>query len=274
MSSISYLKAVAHEFRATVTSESENAFCAAIEIIRGGGETETFHLRFVEAGDQIDVFESDPRRLPAACLERHIQSDGSFCLNYADAEPSKVHDLESARRFWSRVDRYLRVQLTAGELRRWPAQSNARAHGLAAEPQARAERIAAQLGDGVLQDLRLGRLSVQRVEKRGKGSRLELWRSGKRIARIDARGSLISTKVPCFCDSTSAVAHPIEVCANHAVLAHDLIKLMQSWKVNHDRYVQLLVEAGYRCCQSLDQCEVRRAIAALETTTHRGKKKS
>lgn len=259
---LDHLKAVAREFRATVLSEDANSFDASIEIVRGGGEREVFQLRILDEESVIRVREGDPRRLPVACLERHILSSGLFCLSYSEAEPSSVTDEQTAKALWIRIDRFLQAQLTANDIRKWAAQSNARAHGDAAQLQLRAETIAEQLGPRLLHDLRLGRLRVQRVDKRGK-MRLELLRNGKRIARTGIEGGLVSTKLPCFCDKSERTPCPIGECGNHAVLAPDLIRDIYVWRKLHALFVVKLVASGYRCCGTLDVCEVRDAVEAF-----------
>jgi E2 ubiquitin ligase family protein len=260
--SLDFLKIVASEFRTTVMSEESDAFVVRFEAIRASGETEVFHLRIVDSGDIPRVYECEPQRLPTRCLDRHILGDGWFCLSWPPGEASEVRDETTARLFWSRVERFLQCQLAANALRRWPAQSNVRAHGDAAAYQDRAEELAAQFGPVVLQDVRLQRFKVALAAKPGR-VRLELLRTGRRVARIHCKGGLVTTMTRCFCDEATANDVAIGACRNHAQIAPDLIRAIYLWHKKHEEFVQGLVASGYRCCGTLDVCEIRNAGAPL-----------
>ncbi|MEO7323227.1 MAG: E2 domain-containing protein [Dokdonella sp.] len=264
---LDHLKAVASEFRATVTSENSDSFIVRFEVVRADEAVEVFHLRVVDGtvNEAIPkVFECEPQRLPTFCLERHIVGTGSFCLSWNPGEPSEVLDAETARAFWSRVDRFLQCQLTASALRKWPAQRNARAHGKAAGYQNIAENLAAQLGPNALRDLRVSKFTVQRVVTRGK-VRLELHRDGQRVARIAINGSLISTMTRCLCDESARTRVSIGECHDHAEVVADLIRALYLWRETHSEFIRTIVAGGSHCCGTLDVCEIRRAGAALST---------
>jgi hypothetical protein len=263
--SLEHLKAVASDFLATVSSETPDSLVVRFEIVRADGVREIFHLNIVDNGSFPKVSEREPHRLPSRCRDRHIRGDdGWFCLSWNPGEPSEVVDAETARAFWSRLDKFLQAQLTASTLRRWPAQSNARAHGDAAAFQDLAEEIAAQFGPNVLRDVRLRRFKVARAIKPGK-VRLELLRDGRRVARVPLRGGLITAKTRCFCDEAAITAAEIGVCRNHAELAPALIRAIDRWHTEHDAFVRKLVASGYRCCGTLGMCEMRSAGAPLST---------
>lgn len=260
---LDHLKAVASEFRATVTAEESDFFTAHIDIIRPGGTIEAFHLRIVDNEAFPKVYECEPRRLPAWCLERHILGDGWFCMSWNPGEPSAVSDESSARAFWARLDRFLQSQLTASTLGKWPAPSNARAHGGdAASFQQEAEEIAAQFGVNVLRDLRRGDLTVSRVVKPGK-DRFELLRQGRRVARVPLKGGLITTLTRCFCDAADSTRAPIGACGDHAKLAPDLIRAIYRWRRKHAEFLRERIAAGRECCGSLEVCELRSAGAPV-----------
>lgn len=52
--------------------------------------------------------------LPAACLERHIMPDGSFCLGAAEFGLPRVEDAQSAAQWWFHVQTFLALQTLAG----------------------------------------------------------------------------------------------------------------------------------------------------------------
>lgn len=81
--------------------------------------------------------------LPENCIQRHMNTDGSFCIGYE--APSSVTDLPSAQRWWELLLGYLRCQDIADLTRRWPPNRGL-SHGDAAAIQLKAEVIADQLG--------------------------------------------------------------------------------------------------------------------------------
>lgn len=259
---LGHLKTVAAEFRATVLVEEPEFFTAQIDVVRPGGTVETFHLRIVDNDPFPKVYECEPRRLPAWCIERHILGDGWFCMSWNPGEPSAVSDEASARAFWARLDRFLQSQATASTLLKWPAPSNARAHGVAATFQNEAEEIAAQFGVDLLRDLRRGDLTVARVVKPGK-VRLELFRHNRRIARVPPNGGLVTTMTRCFCDAAETTRAPIGACGNHANIAPDLIRAIYLWRKEHAEFVRERIAAGRECCGSLEVCELRSAGASI-----------
>lgn len=260
---LDYLKAVALDFGATVMSEDVDAFTVRFHVVRADAVVEVFHLRIVDSEFIPKVFECEPRRLPTSCIDRHIVGNGAFCLSWNPGEPSAVTDASSAAKFWSRVDRFLQCQLTASELRQWPARSNARAHAKAATYQHHAEVLAAQLGPNVQRDLQRARLTVQHVAKRGK-VKFELLRNGRRVARVTSGGPLVTTMTRCICDESAITGLSIGDCHDHAEVVADLIRTIYLWRRTHGKFVRDLVAAGQRCCGTLDVCEIRNAGALIE----------
>ncbi|WP_020179951.1 E2 domain-containing protein [Methylopila sp. M107] len=92
----------------------------------------------------VDVAETTPGTVfPADCPERHINSDGSFCVGYGAGEVILTRD--DAIVWWGLVEEYLRLQRIAARTRRWPARK-AIAHGKAGPHQIRAIEAACELG--------------------------------------------------------------------------------------------------------------------------------
>lgn len=79
------------------------------------------------------------RQLPAFCPERHINSDGTFCLGL---ERAAILDEEGARAFWQTLRTFLLSQQYAEKHGRWPP-GRGLSHGDAAYDQLSAEKAAA-----------------------------------------------------------------------------------------------------------------------------------
>jgi len=114
------------------------------------GDTITFDLR-VEAhvGGGITVRERQAKRLPAFCPERHINSDGTFCLGYGDEVlASGPRTLMEAQRWWETMGWFLRLQYLAEVTGQWKAR--AWPHGEAAKYQQEIESLMERLPRAVL----------------------------------------------------------------------------------------------------------------------------
>ena len=81
--------------------------------------------------------------LPDNCLQRHMNTDGSFCIGYG--APREVVDLAGGERWWSLLLGYLQCQDIAQLTRRWPPNRGL-SHGDAAALQLEAESLANKLG--------------------------------------------------------------------------------------------------------------------------------
>jgi len=87
--------------------------------------------------------EVEARLLPRNCIQRHMNTDGSFCIGFE--APRLVVDEAGGNRWWSLLLGYLRCQDVATTTRRWPPNRGL-SHGEAASAQIEAEVLADELG--------------------------------------------------------------------------------------------------------------------------------
>lgn len=128
-----------------LTTETGDAVEGRAEVRAASGPGKTVaSLRIWVAVNEVEVAEAKPgSEFPADCPERHINSDGSFCLGYGAGEA--VYDLDDAIVWWGLLEEFLRLQRVAARTRRWPARK-AIAHGPAGPHQVRALEAARELG--------------------------------------------------------------------------------------------------------------------------------
>lgn len=107
------------------------------------GEVRRFRLRIrPNKVGGVDVFEQDEdRRLPAACPERHINGNGSFCIGLDDAPD--LTTVAGVDIFWARLAGFLSLQVYAGDTQTWPENKSWR-HGQAGYSQRELERLCAE----------------------------------------------------------------------------------------------------------------------------------
>lgn len=255
---LSLLRSVAPEFGATLEPSSAEGQIALKLTLPSGHEC--YFSLVVQANEShVVVMEAEPRQLPAFCPDRHINSDGSFCLGWGAEDPRVVTDMESARIWWATLVRFLQRQHVATQRRQWPGNGHDRAHGDAALDQATAERCADMLGPDFARDLRRGRITVRHDGRRA-NPRLELWRGEKRIARaFVGSGQLVSARLRCPCDDAIATRAAIADCRNHEQVIEALILAIHRWRIKERDYLQDLVREGRRCCGTLSACGLRDA---------------
>lgn len=215
----------------------------------GGGTPPRFRLVVASEGGRLQVREhADDRRLPAACPQRHVNPDGTFCLGWSTEDPSLVRDVQGARNWWGNVVAFLGQQLYAESRRQWPVGQE-RAHGDAARWEFAAEVLAEMLGSGFLQDLKAGRL----ILRRGCNGVLALERCGQRVfAMGDSARRVANLRSPCPCSSTGR-GLALGSCGNHAEVARNLIRALSG----RDRAEALFfreLATEMRCCGTMDRC--------------------
>jgi hypothetical protein len=252
---LAHLLAVAPGFGVTVRAQSASDANVGVEVVSPSGAATVFELTVRCDTERPLVFEREPRQLPTMCIERHINDNGSFCLEWPAIA---VTDTTSAVHFWSQVARFLEHQRTATALRRWPGAQNDRAHGEAAQPQSEAEMLARALGPGVEAGLRRGEYRVRRVAKRG-NTRLELYRGNSRLVQVRLPGlTLIGNFPRCICDVAMQARGASPTCAEHAHEVASFVEALERWHRLHARHIDLMVARGYQCCGTLNECEIAR----------------
>lgn len=257
--------ATAPQFGAVaIVADSVNTLDVRLDVPLASGAAHPFHLRVECTGFQVRVFEREPRLLPEFCIERHINDGGSFCLGWSQDGPLQIRDEAAAVEFWSQLVRFLEHQIAASKLGRWPGTEHARAHGEAAEPQERAEVAARALGPKVHRDFLHGDLLIRAVTK-GRKRRLELWRRGRRVARVHAStGALVSLNLPCICDRSAHQRVPIGSCGDHAKQVAALVSNAHERRRLEREYIEHLRGAKKACCGTLKKCGLRERNPQME----------
>lgn len=258
------LHSVAPEFGATLAVEGDTA-TTTIVITLPSGKQQAFELSLSAVDSRVSVRESQPGQvLPAFCPDRHINSDGTFCLGWGAQNPNNIIDEASARTWWSALVRYLSSQVTANKRKVWPGSENDRAHGDAAQYQETAESAARTLGLVFEHDLRNGNFCI-RSDRRRRNPRLELYRSGKRIARVFLNsGRLVKDRIACPCDAPAAPQ--IAACSDHAKSLEVFTLAKYQQHLQEKRYLDGLVAEGKQCCGTLQNCGLREASSRRART--------
>lgn len=253
MSPIEHLNSVAHAHHARLISlAGEVAVYGVRPPSPSGAPVAELILEISRMADTVTVRERDPIVLPAFCAERHINTDGSFCLYWGEVEPSAITSTGDAEAWWGKVLTFILRQRSAAALRRWPGKADARAHGsTAARFQALAEENATALGPRFLTSLRDNRL---RVKKRGP-DRIALTRDGRRMFTVLKNGKRVMTlRQRCKCDEAESLRLPIASCGNHRRELAELVINLEGWKRSETAFYDYLRSVNQACCGTMDDC--------------------
>jgi hypothetical protein len=253
MIQLDHLRAVAGVFCATELTRGKGAAQYQVEITLASMATALYSLQVIAlTGGRVAVREDPAAKLPRCCPDRHINQDGTFCLNWDEANPLPVVDEASARRWWDYLVKFLRCQEVASALRKWVCPGYA--HGDAAKYQRQAEQAATRLGPQVMSWFDEGRLLTRRRERHGR-VRIELLKDGVVLARVSQRsGQLTDRKAPCICSAQDAC--PIAECGEHAADLQALVTALYEWRIRELSFIRDLSRSGIRCCRTLEQCSL------------------
>ena len=218
-----------------------NELVLALDAVSPDGATTRFELVGMVDGGKPKFKERVQHLLPAFCPNRHINSDGTFCLS------SPRHSSELATEPLPVLLKFLRLQLSAERDGRWPTTTEW-AHGDAATHQLKAEEAAARISP------EWHRLLVEKkLKRREKGrfvsilaeeKRFSIWRKEQRVATLRQR---------CFCGRSNCA---VVQCGTHAADAVELVKelsLMDKAEADFWRRFD-----GRQCCGTMKNCPLKK----------------
>ncbi len=216
------------------------------------GRIVPYCLTVTQYENTLKVKESVPKNLPAFCPQRHINSDGTFCLGFGSDFPREVSSEDAARVWFETLYKYLQIQARAANLRVWPGNSQW-AHGGASTHQLKAMVASLKISTEIRTTLDKGELTV-RQRSSNKRKILEVLRHGVVIFRIwDRSKKVINMKKPCFCNSSER-RRPRRIgrCSDHAMQAVSLAFAMRDMELEEQRFWASY--AGRSCCGTCDIC--------------------
>lgn len=243
--------ALADEYGARAEPVEDGSVIVTVSPATPGGAPDPFRLALSFEKGVVRVRQAPGEaRLPPFCPGRHINPDGSFCLGWRDENPSQVRTPEEAGEWWASVLVFLGYQQYAEYMRAWPPGCE-RAHGMAAEYEARAESLAASFGLAFLHDLRTRRLRLRRMSG---GLRLEC--EGVRVFALPkGRTSVVNLRAACPCASSRRKV-VLKRCGNHAQAAAELIEAMANLEEAEAQFFRTFADVA-ECCGTMAICPLR-----------------
>lgn len=258
MSALSFVADVAADYSATVTHLGSSEVELTVNIRRADGRVVSYDIVAYQKGDDVFAKEKTPSRLPAFCPERHINSDGSFCLYWQEHDEMGVADVAAAHRWWQTLREFLLLQERVARLGRWPGEGWA--HGSAAHYQNHAEAAASALGRAVSEALQEGRLLVKAGPKvsHPNGPTLRAYIDGVHVYTVWRKiGRITNKRQPCICARGKiSRRNKFRSCGDHASQAAQLATSMVEWKEAEAAFWAVFRDT--ECCGTCDDCPLRK----------------
>lgn len=247
------------ELGALAEKASDSRCVFSLLLSLSDGNSVPYRLEVADTGKGVTVKEVTPSNLPGFCPQRHINSDGTFCLTWRAVDGLQVGSVEDARRWWKTLWKFLTLQVLAGKMHRWP-NNNAWAHGSAAFHQLKAQEAAARLGGCFPSALSSGEITVKWQRRHGLslGHTLQVFVRNKRVYSVwlDS-GKVVNKKQRCFC-GLSGLKRPVRLrrCGDHAVAAAELALQMVLREKAEQSYWQGFQDKP--CCGTCDACPLQK----------------
>lgn len=255
ISAIALIVQAAPDFGGVCTRDSGDSAILDLPVELVDGRSILYKLLLKQDGERVTAQEETPQHLPSFCPERHINSNGTFCLYYADVTRLDVIDKVSAIAWLETVYKFLRLQERARIKRRWP-NNNVWAHGNAASYQLLAESAATAINDKMASALADNRLHLKQRHSMGRPI-LELSIDGFLIYRVwELEKRVINQRQRCFCGwSGLRVPKRLRSCADHATRACELALALCEWKKAEKLYWDSMKEKI--CCGTCNSCPLQ-----------------
>lgn len=250
---VEILASAAPAYGITPLPSTNSCLRAAVPVLLTDGSLHGYELEVQERGGRPCVREvTRGARLPAFCPMRHINADGSFCLNWEPYESLALEATADGATWWGAVLQFLRLQERARRLRRWPNRREW-AHGDAAVHQRKALEAAAAVSPRLFDRLFQGRVAAVRSKgcsSRGNSVRLQV--DGRAMARVfvkQRRPATLRQACPCGQDERPLT---LRRCRDHADRLVEIIGAMQDMATAERAFWKSF--EGKPCCGTINGC--------------------
>ncbi len=229
----------------SIDEKAEILQVVAFPLLDGGVTGEPCALTIKYAHNNISVFETfRGKKLPSACPERHINSDGSFCTQLDAGK--EITTKEAAENWWAALASFFRCQYFAENRRYWPPERWL-SHGAAAVDHLAMETIAKELG--------------WEEEVKAAIEYKEGWLAGELPRNQKNSSTLVSQRLPCprGCRKKKGKrSHPIsrrDCC--HKQQISRLVYHENNRRKKEAMYTQMLLNEGVTCCGTMNNCPLK-----------------
>ncbi len=231
-----------------------------INLKRVDGKTVPYQLEIHAVKNNKVVVSELTQLLPKCCPERHINSDGTFCLSWQDDIDLSIIDIEKAAFWWQTLIGFLLKQERVHKKRQWPDQ-NAWAHGSAAKFQRDALSALDQVGANFKTLVFSDSIQVTyHKTNKGNGSYYKGFRNGllwyvvwEKFQRV----AILRQKCLCGSKNRKHYKSTLRNCSNqlHQKYFVDFAINYYHWKIEEANF--WVDFKGKSCCGTLDECPLK-----------------
>lgn len=247
-----------HDSEITIQSHEDTTLYVLLNLQRVDGKIVPYQLKInATQGAKVVVSEVTPQLLPVCCPERHINSDGTFCLYWEDDIDLGITTIDKATLWWQTLISFLLKQERAKKKREWP-DKDAWAHGSAAEFQRSALSALDQIGVDFKNSVMLESIQVTyHKANKGNGSYYKVLKNGlpwyivwEKFQRI----ALLRQKCLCGSNSKRRYKNTLRNCSkqSHQKYFVDFAINFYHWKTEEAAFWAHF--KGKSCCGTLDEC--------------------
>lgn len=254
--SLHALSLVAGDYQAkSVNLNHQDKAIYRLELNYADGSVNDFNIELTAKDAFVSVKELKPNHLPAFCPERHINVDGTFCLGFKSVDNLEVYDESSAREWWGRLLNFLKLQIRAARLRKWPG--DAWAHGNAAKFQNNLKLLAQQLGQSFVSNLNQNKFRVERKIISGcNRAVLRLYCESSMVFAVwEVTKCVANTRQRCVCDLIRGKRRMrMRSCGNHAEICANFV--LNKWAMQEAEREFWNNNVNKTCCGTMNGCHL------------------
>lgn len=247
-----------HDSEITIQSHEDTTLYVLLNLQRVDGKIVPYQLKInATQGAKVVVSEVTTQLLPVCCPERHINSDGTFCLYWEDDIDLGITTIDKATLWWQTLISFLLKQERAKKKREWP-DKDAWAHGSAAEFQRSALSALDQIGVDFKNSVMLESIQVTyHKANKGNGNYYKVLKNGlpwyivwEKFQRI----ALLRQKCLCGSNSKRRYKNTLRNCSkqSHQKYFVDFAINFYHWKTEEAAFWAHF--KGKSCCGTLDEC--------------------
>lgn len=236
--------------RGSVFTESQDAIELDLKIVGRSGNRHLFKLRISETHSNLLTVKEINSLLPSFCPNRHINSDGTFCLGLqADTENLSIEE------WMDNLNEFLQAQIFSQKNGKWPIFCQQWSHGNAAIYQTKVEKLLLEVDLDCL-GLEFNRLRL--IEKKNDlfdEPYFHIYHNDKLLI-TGTEKKVHNKRLSCICDKYGRAKHITlgncpKKCSNLliSILINEKNRMLEE-----EKFWKIFKNSKIQCCGTMHDC--------------------